>query len=136
MTFLPPPSIRQLDSQRAIVGANRPTEFPVRSTLLVDFPAVRLALVNASAVLSRLRGVRQPERSQRNARDADAESFQRPAPRDGLGHVLGQFIEFVVHNYPFVLIRCYMFIVLCVHPFTEENFPKKLREFEKILGSV
>src|SRR6185295_14817922 len=40
---------------------------------------------------------------ERKTHEADAEFLQRPAPRDGLGQVLGQFIEFVVHNFSFVL---------------------------------
>ena len=32
-----------------------------------------------------------------------AELLQRPAPRDVLRQALGQFIEFVVHNFPFVV---------------------------------
>ena len=42
--------------------------------------------------------VRQPQRGQREAREAGAELLQRRAPRDGLGQALGQFIEFVVHK--------------------------------------
>jgi hypothetical protein len=45
--------------------------------------------------------VRQPKASQRDPGEADAEFLQRPAPRDGLGHTLGQFIEFLLHNFPF-----------------------------------
>jgi len=46
--------------------------------------------------------VRQPDCGQRDAREAEAEFLQRPAPRDGLGQALGQFIELVVHNFAFV----------------------------------
>src|SRR6266498_4471020 len=48
--------------------------------------------------------VRQPQRRQRDTREAEAEFLERPAPRDRLGQALGQFIEFVVHNFPFVLV--------------------------------
>src|SRR5437016_5688247 len=41
---------------------------------------------------------------ERHAGEAEAEFLQRPAPGDRLGHVSGQFIEFVVHNFPFVLV--------------------------------
>src|SRR5437867_10315683 len=39
----------------------------------------------------------------RTAGRSEAEFLQSPAPRDGLGQALGQFIEFVMHNFPFVL---------------------------------
>jgi len=45
--------------------------------------------------------VRQPEASQRHAREADAEFLQRPAASDRLDHGSGHFVEFVVHNFPF-----------------------------------
>src|SRR5690242_11648572 len=35
--------------------------------------------------------------------ETDAEFLQRPAPRDWLSHSFSQFIEFIVHNFPFVL---------------------------------
>jgi hypothetical protein len=54
-------------------------------------------------VLRGLRLFRQPEAGQCQAREANGEFFQHRPPRDGLGHSLGQFIEFVVHNFPFVL---------------------------------
>src|SRR5262245_4778985 len=51
-----------------------------------------------------LRLVRQPQRGQSDACNTEAEFLQRPAPRDGLGHALGQFIEFVVHNFSLCLV--------------------------------
>jgi len=54
---------------------------------------------------------RQPQRGQRDTREAEAEFLERPAAGDGLGQALGQFIEFVVHNFPFIL-----FVVLIVVP--------------------
>src|SRR6266436_4534986 len=56
----------------------------------------------AITLVASLGGVRQAEPRQRDSRDTDAELFQCPASGDGLGHVLGQFIEFVVHSFPFV----------------------------------
>jgi len=47
--------------------------------------------------------VRQPEAGERHAREADTESLQCRAARDGLGHALCEFIEFVVHTFPFVV---------------------------------
>jgi len=47
--------------------------------------------------------VRQAHGGERNTDEANAEFLQRPAPRDGLGQTFGQLIEFVVHNFPFVL---------------------------------
>jgi len=45
--------------------------------------------------------IRQPEAGQRHAGEADAEFLQRCAARDGLGQALGEFIELVVHTFPF-----------------------------------
>ena len=42
--------------------------------------------------------VRQPEAGQCHAGEADAEFLQRRAARDRLRHVLGEFIELVVHT--------------------------------------
>src|SRR5207253_3714951 len=53
-----------------------------------------------------LRLVRQPQGGQRDTHEADAEFLQRPAARDGSGQALGQFIEFVVHNFPFPFYLC------------------------------
>ena len=49
-----------------------------------------------------LRFVRQAQRCERDTREAEAEFLQRPASCGGLGQTLGQFIEFVVHNFAFV----------------------------------
>jgi hypothetical protein len=77
------------------------------------FPfATRKAGAQSSAVLVAfamhhricLRSVRQPQRSQRKAREANAEFLQRPASGYGLGHSFGQFIELVIHNFPFVFV--------------------------------
>jgi hypothetical protein len=51
---------------------------------------------------ARPRFVREPEAGQRHGGQADSEFLQRLPPGDGLGHSLGQFIEFVVHTFPFV----------------------------------
>src|SRR5262249_31650 len=50
---------------------------------------------------SRLCLVRQPQRGQGDTREAEAEFLQRSAPRDRLSHSFGQFIEFIIHNFPF-----------------------------------
>jgi hypothetical protein len=50
---------------------------------------------------ARLRLVRQAKTRQRHAGEADTEFLQRCAPRDRLGHALGEFIELVVHTFPF-----------------------------------
>src|ERR1041385_3088175 len=70
------------------------------------------AFLNARFAIARLRLVRQPEAGQRHAGEADAEFLQRPAPRDGLGHSFGQFIEFVGHNFPFVWLFVISYIYL------------------------
>jgi len=46
--------------------------------------------------------VGQSERGQQRSREAGAEAPERLPTRDGLGQALGQFIELVVHNFPFV----------------------------------
>src|SRR2546430_14818049 len=51
-----------------------------------------------------LRFVRQPEAGQRHARESDAEFLQRCATRDRLGQALGEFIELIVHVFPFVFV--------------------------------
>jgi hypothetical protein len=50
-----------------------------------------------------MRIVRQSQRRQRDAREADAEFLQFATPRDRASHSFGQFIEFVDHNFPFAL---------------------------------
>ena len=64
---------------------------------------------------------RQPQRGQRDTREAEAEFLERPAAGDGLGQTLGQFIEFVVHNFRIVL-------VFCIHPLATGKGPKRLQE--------
>ena len=57
-----------------------------------------------------MRRFRQSQRGQHNAREAGAEFLQRAAARDGLSEALGQFIEFVVHNSPLVLVSGFQWI--------------------------
>ena len=47
--------------------------------------------------------ITQAHRGERGRREPDAKPSQRLTARDGLGQSLGQFIEFVAHNFPFVL---------------------------------
>ena len=47
--------------------------------------------------------VRQPEAGQCHARKAHAEFLQRRAARDRLSRALGEFIELVIHTFPFFL---------------------------------
>src|SRR5437773_220748 len=70
-----------------------PTEVPTRTVCARD-----------AALLASLRFARQPQRGQRDSRETGAEFLQRASPRDGLGQAFGQFIEFVVHNFPFILV--------------------------------
>jgi len=65
--------------------------------------AVLHALMEA-VIFGGLRFVRQPEAGQRHPREADAEFLQRCAAGDGLGKALGEFIEFIVHTFPFCVI--------------------------------
>jgi len=82
------------------------------STVVPNYIADTAATLAASITLSSmrlaasigLRLVRQPETGQRHAGEADAEFLQRSSARYGLGQSLGQFIEFLVHNFPFVLV--------------------------------
>jgi hypothetical protein len=50
----------------------------------------------------------QPQPGQRNTGEANAEFLQRPAAGDGLGHCFSQFIEFVIHTFPFVLLELFL----------------------------
>jgi hypothetical protein len=63
-----------------------------------------VATVTTWEVWVRVSFVRQPQQGQREARDAEAEFLQRPSAREGLGQALGQFIELVVQNVPFVVV--------------------------------
>ncbi|HYV32706.1 MAG TPA: hypothetical protein VEO53_16575 [Candidatus Binatia bacterium] len=47
--------------------------------------------------------VRHTQQGEREARESEAEFLQRGAARHGLGHAFGQFIEFIVHNFAFIL---------------------------------
>jgi hypothetical protein len=78
--------------------------------------AAGLAVPKAVGVFPRLCLIRQAEAGQRQAGQADAESLQRLPPCCRLGQSLGQFIEFVVHTFPFVL----LFVVWLT---TEFQFP-------------
>ena len=55
-----------------------------------------------AAKLISLRFIRQPEAGKRHAGETDAESLQRRATCDRLGHVFCEFIEMIVHMFPFV----------------------------------
>jgi hypothetical protein len=50
--------------------------------------------------------IRQAQRGQRDAREADSEFLQGPTTRDGFGHFFGQFIELAVHKFPFLVLSC------------------------------
>jgi hypothetical protein len=50
-----------------------------------------------------LRAIWRGQHGEKYTREPDAELLQRSSARYGLGQSLGQFIEFVVHNFPFVL---------------------------------
>ena len=60
-------------------------------------------------------GIVQSEPGQSQPGKSDAESLQRRAPRDGLSHAFGEFIELVVHTFPFVfgLLFCFSFQNSC-----------------------
>src|SRR5439155_8511174 len=82
-------------AQREFVGAVAITAVDVFRTFTAE-------LLSLFWIVGGIRRVRQPQGGQRDTRETDAEFLQRPAARDGLGQALGQFIEFVVHSFPFV----------------------------------
>src|SRR5262245_53923799 len=84
------------DSTYAVVPAVAATA----TALAVGFALVSSPPAPSFACLS---PVRQPETGQRHPGQADAKLFQRLPAGGRLGQRLGQFIEFVVHNFPFVL---------------------------------
>jgi hypothetical protein len=81
------------------------------STVVTTVAATATAIAAGSAPMSpppaspfaRLSPVRQPETGQRHSSERDAKFFQRSSARDRLGQSFGQFIEFIVHNFPFIL---------------------------------
>jgi len=66
---------------------------------------VKAPLNAAVASAGRLRLVRQPETGQRHAAEADAEFHQRRPARERSGQALGEFVELMIHNYPYVLVE-------------------------------
>jgi len=60
---------------------------------------------NAKRV-SRLRPLGQSEARERHAGEAETEFFERLPSRYRLGQALGEFIEFIVHTFPFVVFFC------------------------------
>ena len=52
------------------------------------------------------------ELGQRHTRKADTESFQRRPAGDGLGQTLCEFIEFVIHNFSFVLGFAFTYLLM------------------------
>ena len=77
------------------------------TTSAVGAGEARLASALVAGVLG-LGFVRQPKRREREAREAEADFLQRCAARDGLREALGEFIELVVHNFPFVFWFCFL----------------------------
>jgi len=61
-------------------------------------------LVTLTGLANSVRFVRKPQAGQRHAGEADAEFLQRRASRDRLGEALGEFIELVVHTFPFAFV--------------------------------
>ncbi|SRR6266496_25607 len=86
----------EADGAEAIVVANAAAAFAVACTGLAGPEAGRLRVCRAL--------IRQPKAGQRHAGESDTEFFQRCAARDRLGQALGEFIEFIVHTFPFVLV--------------------------------
>ena len=76
--------------------------------------------------------VRQAQRGQRDARDADAKFLQRSAAGDGLRQALGQFIEFVVHNFPLLCVW-FFGLQLCVLPAATGNWLWDYKKCEELL---
>jgi hypothetical protein len=80
-----------------------------------------------------LRRVRQSQRGQRDAHEADTELLQRPAARDGLGQAFRQFIESVVHNFAFGF---GLLVILCFHSLLQENRRNGCRESELFVAAA
>jgi hypothetical protein len=75
------------------------------------------------------RDIRQPKTRQRHATQRDAKLFQRLPSSGRLGQFLGQFIEFFVHDFPFLLACDYV----CAHRCDLHTTSAKPPFFEKIL---
>ena len=73
-----------------------------------DIAGLTVGVCHTSTVPLCFRPIRQPEAGQRHAGKAESEFLQRRAARDGLGHVLCEFIEWVVHTFSFV---CELFVL-------------------------
>jgi len=69
---------------------------PIDTKISIGSSSIAGAVSVSDALFASMSSVRQPKTGQHGAREADAEFLQRAAPRDGLSHALGQFIEFVV----------------------------------------
>jgi hypothetical protein len=81
------------------------TAYAISTTALGALPKTLAAGPTPLASALRRRSlVGQSETSQRHARETDAEFLQCPAPRDGLGQALGRYIEFIAHEFPFVVV--------------------------------
>ena len=99
------------DPTRLILGGSNGIELPafVRAVIVA-----RIYMVAIVVGTGRLCLVRQPEACQRYAGEAEAESLQRPAAGDGLGHSFGQFIESVVHNFLFLILAIEIKITITI----------------------
>jgi hypothetical protein len=93
--------VTEADGAEAIVVANAAAALAVACTGLIGPEALCVSCFGT---------VRQSEAGQRHAGEADAEFLHRRAARDRLGQVLGEFIEFVVHTFPF---GCLHFLLIC-----------------------
>jgi hypothetical protein len=72
--------------------------------------ALAVAIARAAAVWNTSRPrpgtVRQPKARQRHPGKPKAEFLQRQPPCCGLGQTFGQFVEFIIHTFPFVFVVC------------------------------
>jgi hypothetical protein len=70
---------------------------------VADVVLVAVTVGAGSAGPARVGPVREPQCRKHDGSQAHAEAPQRLPPRDRLRETLGQFIEILVHNFPFVL---------------------------------
>ena len=79
--------------------------------------------------------VRQPDAGQRHASEADSEFLQRCAARDRLGEAFGEFIELVLHTFPFVCGRPIARLESFMFWFSMGCYPLQQENWEDLTGN-
>ena len=70
--------------------------------VVADVVLASVTIATRSALPFRIGLTQEAKRGYYCCRQANPEPPERQPPRNGLSHCFGQFIEFVVHNFPFV----------------------------------